>query len=46
MDKSEAQMLKESPTNFEEAKEELMTETKSSFVLGCLQPCGVGTASF
>ena len=28
MDKSEAQMLKESPTNFKEAKEELMTETK------------------
>lgn len=28
MDKSEAQMLKESPTNFEETKEELMTETK------------------
>ena len=28
MNKSEAQMIKESPTNFEEAKEELMTETK------------------
>ena len=28
MNKSEAQMIKESPTNFKEAKEELMTETK------------------
>ena len=28
MDKSEAQMLKESPTNFEETKNELMTEVK------------------
>ena len=28
MNKSEAQMIKESPTNFEEAKQELMTETK------------------
>ena len=28
MDKSEAQMLKESPTNFEETKKELMNEVK------------------